>query len=73
MIRADGPHDLKSMAGQKIGVLGGTTTEQALRNTLQGAGIASEVIPAKTHDEGLAMLDDGKISAYFGDRRSWSR
>jgi len=68
MIRADGPHDLKSMAGQKIGVLGDTTTEQALRNTLQSAGIASEVMPAKTHAEGLAMLDDGKISAYFGDR-----
>jgi ABC-type amino acid transport substrate-binding protein len=68
MIRADGPHDLKSLAGQKIGVLGGTTTEQALRNTLQSAGITSEVIPAKTHADGLALLDDGKISAYFGDR-----
>ena len=31
MIRADGPHDLKAMAGKKIGVLGGTTTEQSLR------------------------------------------
>ena len=31
MIRADGPHDLKALAGQKIGVLAGTTTEQALR------------------------------------------
>src|SRR6516164_651680 len=68
MIRADGPHDLKSLAGQKIGVLGGTTTEQALRNSLQGAGISSDIIPAKTHADGLAMLDDDKISAYFGDR-----
>ena len=68
MIRADGPHDLKSLAGQKIGVLGGTTTEQTLRNSLQGAGISSDIIPAKTHADGLAMLDDDKISAYFGDR-----
>jgi polar amino acid transport system substrate-binding protein/glutamate/aspartate transport system substrate-binding protein len=68
MIRADGPHDLKAMSGKKIGVVAGTTTEQALRNSLKEAGISSDVVPAKTHAEGLAMLDEGKISAYFGDR-----
>ena len=68
MIRADGPHDLKAMAGHKIGVLGGTTTEEALRNSLKLAGITAEIIPAKTHAEGLAMLDDAKVSAYFADR-----
>jgi ABC-type amino acid transport substrate-binding protein len=68
MIRADGPHDLKAMSGQKVGVLAGTTTEPALRNSLKEAGVASDVVPAKTHAEGLAMLDDGKISAYFADR-----
>lgn len=68
MIRADGPHDLKAMAGKKIGVLGGTTTEESLRDSLKAAGITSDIIPAKTHAEGVAMLDDGKISAYFADR-----
>jgi ABC-type amino acid transport substrate-binding protein len=68
MIRADGPRDLKALAGQKIGVLAGTTTEEALRNSLKLAGITADVIPAKTHAEGLAMLEDGKVSAYFGDR-----
>ena len=68
MIRADGPHDLKAMAGKKIGVLGGTTTEQSLRSTLETAKIAGDVIPAKTHAEGVAMLEEGKISAYFADR-----
>ena len=68
MIRADGPHDLKAMSGQKVGVVAGTTTEQALRSSLKEAGVASDVVPAKTHAEGLAMLDDGKISAYFADR-----
>ena len=68
MIRADGPHDFKAMAGHKIGVLGGTTTEEALRNSLTLAGITAEIIPAKTHAEGLAMLDNAKVSAYFGDR-----
>jgi ABC-type amino acid transport substrate-binding protein len=68
MIRAGAPHDLKALAGQKIGVLAGTTTEQGLRDTLKAAGIAADIVPAKTHAEGLAMLDDGKISGYFGDR-----
>jgi len=68
MIRADGPHDLKAMSGQKVGVLTGTTTEQGLRDSLKQAGIKAEIVPANSHAEGLAMLDDGKISAYFADR-----
>jgi polar amino acid transport system substrate-binding protein/glutamate/aspartate transport system substrate-binding protein len=68
MIRSDGPRDLKALAGQKIGVLAGTTTEEALRNSLKLAEITADVIPAKTHAEGLAMLQDGKVFAYFGDR-----
>ena len=61
MIRSDGPRDLKSLAGKKIGVLGSTTTEQGLRNMLQSAGISSDVVPVKTHAEGLAMLAPGTI------------
>ena len=68
LIRSDGPRSIKALAGRKIGVLAGTTTEDALQNTLKEAGIGAEVMPAKTHQEGLAMLDGGKISAYFADR-----
>ena len=68
MVRAGGPKNLRDLSGKKVGVLGGTTTEEGLRNTLKEAGINSDVVAAKTHSEGLAMLDDGEISAYFGDR-----
>ena len=68
LVRADQPTDLREFAGKKIGVLAGTTTEEALRNTLTAASITAQVVPAKTHDEGLAMLDAGQISAYFADR-----
>jgi ABC-type amino acid transport substrate-binding protein len=44
------------------------TTEEALRNSLKLAEITADVMPAKTHAEGLAMLEEGKVSAYFGDR-----
>jgi ABC-type amino acid transport substrate-binding protein len=68
MIRTDGPHDLKAMAGQKIGVLGGTTTENELRASLRKAGVNADVISVKTHADGLNMLDDGAIAAYFADK-----
>lgn len=68
MIRPDGPKSFKELAGRKIGVLGGTTTEQALRNTLKNQSINAEVVPIKTHDDGIKMLLDNGISAYFADR-----
>jgi len=68
LIRSDGPTSLAALAGQKIGVLGGTTTEVALRNTLKDQSISADVIIAKSHDEGLRMLKAGTISAYFADR-----
>ena len=68
LITADGPKDLRATEGRAVGVLAGTTTEQALRNTLSAAGINVDVKPAATHAEGLAMLDSGKVTAYFADR-----
>jgi polar amino acid transport system substrate-binding protein/glutamate/aspartate transport system substrate-binding protein len=68
MIRADGPRNIEGLAGHKIGVLGGTTTEQALRNALKKAGVSADIWATKTHTEGLALLDDGATSAYFAER-----
>jgi polar amino acid transport system substrate-binding protein/glutamate/aspartate transport system substrate-binding protein len=68
LVAGDGPGDFAALSGKKVGVLGGTTTEQSLRETLASGNIVAEVVPAKTHDEGLAMLDKGEIVAYFGDR-----
>jgi ABC-type amino acid transport substrate-binding protein len=68
MVRADGPSDVAGLAGKKIGVLAGTTTEAAAQDFLKAANATAEFVSVKTHAEGLAMLDDAKISAYFGDR-----
>jgi ABC-type amino acid transport substrate-binding protein len=68
LVANDGPGDFGALSGKKIGVLAGTTTEQSLRDTLANTNITAEVVPAKTHEEGLAMLDKGEIVAYFGDR-----
>ncbi len=68
LTRADGPKDLRAIEDQAIGVLAGTTTEQALRNTLSAVGVKANVILAASHAEGLQMLDSGKVNAYFADR-----
>ncbi len=68
LVGADGPGNFAALAGKKIGVLAGTTTEESLRNMLASAGLVAEVTPAKTHLEGLAMLEKGEIVAYFADR-----
>jgi ABC-type amino acid transport substrate-binding protein len=68
LVGADAPADFAALSGKKIGVLAGTTTEQSLRDTLASAGLVADITPAKTHQEGLAMLDKGEIVAYFADR-----
>jgi len=68
MVRGDGPSQFAEFAGKKIGVLAGTTTEQGLRAALDAANIKADVVPAKTHEEGIKMLDTGDVAAYFGDR-----
>ena len=68
IVRADGPKKLNELTGRKVGVVAGTTTEESLRNSLKDAGIGAEVVAAETHRDGLTMLDEGKISAYFADR-----
>jgi len=68
LVAGDGPTDFNALSGKKIGVLAGTTTETSLRDTLASVGLAAEVTPVKTHEDGLAMLVKGDIVAYFGDR-----
>ena len=68
LLRADSPEDLSGLAGQKIGVRGATTTEDALRNTLAKLEMKAEVVPVSSHDEGRAKLEAGEIAAYFGDQ-----
>jgi polar amino acid transport system substrate-binding protein/glutamate/aspartate transport system substrate-binding protein len=68
VIRPDGPTSIDALAGRKIGVLGGTTTQESLEDTLRQEKIDAEVVVVKTHDEGFEMLEKNTISAYFGDR-----
>lgn len=68
VIREGGPKDLAELKGQRIGVLDGTTTEEGLRFTLAQQKVEAEVVLAKTHEEGLDLIEKGEIAAYFADR-----
>ena len=47
---------------------GGTTTEEALRNTLSENKIAADLVTVESHEDGLRRLEKGEIAAYFADR-----
>ena len=58
----------QDFAGKKIGVIPGTTTETALKATLQKALVNAQVMPVKDHREGLTGVENGTLDAYASDR-----
>ena len=68
LLRADSPEEFEGLAGQKIGVRGATTTEEALRNTLAKLDMKAEVVPVSSHDEGPRQAGGGRDRSVF--RRS---
>ena len=56
------------LAGKKIGVAPGTTTEKALADFLKAEFVSAQTVQVKDHAEGLAALQSGRIDAYASDR-----
>jgi len=63
-----GLHSIGDLAGKRVGVVPGTTTERAVAEFLRTTSITATVVPVKDHDEGLAALQTSKIEAYASDR-----
>jgi glutamate/aspartate transport system substrate-binding protein len=53
---------------KRIGVISGTTTEKVLRQAVTQRGIKAEIITVKTRDEGLQLLEQGKVDGFASDR-----
>lgn len=64
---ADGATRFDELAGKKVGVLAGSTTEPALLEALKRANIAAEVVSVPDHTDGIQRLAAGEFAAYFGD------
>ena len=59
---------LKDLAGKKIGVIKGTSNEQALADAMEARTVKAEIVPVKTRAEGLAQLEAGTVDAFASDR-----
>src|SRR5262245_619074 len=62
-VEGAGISNISDLAGKRIGVVSGTTTERVLGDFLRMQAIAATVVLVKDHDEGLAGLQTSKIEA----------
>ncbi|HXF89073.1 MAG TPA: amino acid ABC transporter substrate-binding protein [Xanthobacteraceae bacterium] len=58
----------EDLAGKRVGVLTGTTTETTLREGLAAVSINASVVPVRDHRDGIGLLEAQKVDAYFADR-----
>jgi glutamate/aspartate transport system substrate-binding protein len=56
------------LAGKRIAVADGTTTEKSLVDFLKKEFITAQPVKVKDHAEGLAQLEAGQVDAYASDR-----
>jgi len=64
---ASGIQGVSDLAGKRVGILPGTTTEKALADWLKKSFIAPQMVQVKEHAEGLAGLENGTLDAYASD------
>ncbi len=58
----------EDLAGKRVGVLTGTTTERLLRDSLKELGVTATVVPVRDHRNGMELVQDAKLDAYIADR-----
>ena len=59
---------LADMAGKRVAVIPGTTTENVLAEALQKANIKVELVRVREHSDGIAALENRSADAYASDR-----
>src|SRR5262249_51911031 len=59
---------LGEFKGKKVAVIPSTTTERSLKRALEAIDAPATLVPVRDGDAGLAMLTQGKVDGYAGDR-----
>ena len=59
---------IPDLAGKRVAVLKGTTTETRLNDTLRRRLVNATVVPITNANEGITMLEAGSVDAYAGDK-----
>ena len=69
LVKAGSPlNQIADLAGKRVAVLKGTTTEARLNETLRIRAITATVVPITDAAAGVAMLDAGTVDAFAGDK-----
>lgn len=68
VLRESGLNTPADFQGKTIAVVANTTTEGALKKYAWQKMITVNVVTVASHEEGLAMLDAGKVDAYAADQ-----
>ena len=66
--KADPISSIDDLGQKVIAVIRGTTTEAVLREFARVNEMNVKVAFVETHDEGILLLDDGKVEGYASDR-----
>ena len=65
---ASGVVGVKDLAGKRVAIVPGTTTEKSLAAALKQYLVSPQMLPVKDHAEGLAALEKGTADVYASDR-----
>ena len=69
LVKAGAPiNSIPDLAGKKVAVLKGTTTEARLNETLRRRLVNATVVQITNASEGITMLEAGTADAYAGDK-----
>jgi ABC-type amino acid transport substrate-binding protein len=61
--KSAGARSIGSLAGKSIAVVAATPNQRALEDSLKKGLVNAKVVPAKTYDEAIALLESGKVDA----------
>ena len=69
LVKAGAPiNAMPDLAGKRIAVLKGTTTETRLNEVLKRRLVNATVVAITNANEGITMLESGSVDAYAGDK-----
>ncbi len=66
--RGSAIEDVDDLAGAKIAVLPDTTTEEVMRRVIEVNGFDVELVEIDSNDDGMQLLNAGKVDGYATDR-----
>ena len=65
--RNAGIHDFPDLAGKRVVVTAGTTSERLLRTWAETRGQRVQLVSARDHDDAFKALESGRVDAFMLD------